>query len=144
MNNVLYVCRVITMQLLFKRLTAMRNLITTHKVLQTVNYNFANETYSRVRFDINTIITFMGTNTAKQGWHIGGSSDPVNADWAGATQLTKQQRFENYEFAMLEQGSRPFHFTDEQWQQYQHDLKSELHSEKCEDLYFRMHSVYGY
>lgn len=101
----------------------------TFPIATTVNYSFVNETYSRVKFDINTIITFRGSHCGKQGFHINTCNGLA---WDSVGAFTREQRLENYIFHTLEQGLRPFCYTDEQWTQYHHDMRSELHSEMCE------------
>jgi len=96
-------------------------------ILTTVNYNLANESYSATRHDINTRITFRGSHCGLHGCHINTFSDPL---WYLGS-FTKAQRLENYTNGMLEQLERPFHFTDEEWAQFEHDYASEIHSERC-------------
>jgi len=96
-------------------------------ILTTVNYNFANEAYSPVKFDINTRITFRGSHCGKQGFHINTFSDPL---WHLGS-FTREQRLENYTNGTLEQLERPFHYTDEQWAEFEHEMRLEMHSERC-------------
>jgi hypothetical protein len=44
---------------------------------------------------------------------------------------TKEERLEDYEFKCIEQGIKPFHFTNAQWEEVLIDIENEEHYERC-------------
>lgn len=94
-------------------------------IAKTARFSSVNETYSPIG-NLHERISFRGMNIH---WEFEAFR---NAFGDLARPLTKQQKIENYEWSCCEAGEKPFHWTDEQWNQHLADVRSEQHTDKCE------------
>jgi hypothetical protein len=96
---------------------------TNNRFTSTLAYNHPNETYSFASgYDLHTRISFRGT-VHHHLRNIAGLGNTIPE--------TKEQRYDNYVWRCLEEGIRPYGYSDADWNSYLHEFRLEAHSDRC-------------
>lgn|SRR5574343_1140754 len=91
----------------------------------TCVFNSNDGTWDAVnRYSLDQKINFRSTHS---GYHI------LSFNRIDTISLSHSERKSNYEFRCLERGVRPFHYTDEQWEEYLSAVRNEEATVRCEN-----------
>ena len=110
-------------------------------ILTTSEFNPSDGTYkpvsSKFWADLNERLNYRGSANARDGFHI----KNIMPGYFRRPKPTQEQRQLAYEEKCLENGKRPFNYSDQLWEEYLHDVRSEDHTVRCENANAWMYQI---